>query len=140
MNFIEPLRVYVPNAEGRKHLGYLSAGSAIVSTGQPISSDTILCHYEGNVYGAENLSAFGDRACNAAGRLLENYPTIAKGAMNPSWLSEVGEVDYREEPLPPGYEHYPKHLIQRFQRGPRLTFIASGKNRADLAAWLDGGE
>ena len=53
--------------------------------------------YEGNLYGAENLRAFSERAKVAAGRLFTRAPTVARLAISPGEFAErfrvVGQID-----------------------------------------------
>lgn len=53
--------------------------------------------YEGNLYGAENLRTFSERAKVAAGRLFKRAPTVARLALSPGEFAErfrvVGQID-----------------------------------------------
>jgi hypothetical protein len=83
------LRVYVPAGE----LPWLAPGSAIV--GQPFG-DHVLADYEGNLYGAENIKTYADRALHAAGRHVwkgHGYPTVARRFLSASDLVEIGVYD-----------------------------------------------
>lgn len=56
-------------------------------------------HYEGNLYGAENLRTWEERLLHAAGRAYQNYPTTARMAMPESVALDhflvVGKLDYQ---------------------------------------------
>jgi len=54
----------------------IAKGSAVV--GQEYEQSGYLVYYENNLYGAENIRTFEDKAMLAAGRMEENYPTVAK--------------------------------------------------------------
>jgi hypothetical protein len=90
------LNVYVPHPESRlcKELAY---GSAIV--GLPLMSGSIRIYYEGNVVGASNLERYRDKAVQAAGRMLHNYPagypTRAREDVDPREVVEVGTIEPR---------------------------------------------
>jgi hypothetical protein len=57
----------------------------------------IRIYYEGNVIGAENLKRYRDRAAQATGRLLHNYPTgyptRAREDVDPREVVEIGVID-----------------------------------------------
>lgn len=56
-------------------------------------SDGII-YYEGNKYGASNLTRFTERLDVAAGRAIEKYPTVAKVKIErPHEFTVVGEWD-----------------------------------------------
>ncbi len=73
----------------------LAPGSALV--GIPREDGSALVYCEGNVYGAENLKEFGERAACAAGRLFARYPTTALANLSAERaaeeLVEVGTID-----------------------------------------------
>lgn len=54
-------------------------GSAIVAAGMLTipGSDYVKIYYEGNLYRASNQHRYEERLCNAWGRLVYRYPTIA---------------------------------------------------------------
>jgi hypothetical protein len=87
------LSVFVPHPESRL-CTQLSRGSAIV--GLPQRHGTIRILYEGNLFGAENLKRYRDRAAQAAARLVHNYPTgyptIAKADVDPREVIEIGTI------------------------------------------------
>src|SRR5712691_10459449 len=88
------LRLYVPHPESRL-CTELARGSAIV--GMPVASGQIRIFYEGNVIGADNLRRYRDRAVQAAGRMLHNYPagypTRAREDVDPREVVEIGAID-----------------------------------------------
>src|SRR5438445_6001675 len=91
-----PLRLslYVPHPESRL-CSELAKGSAIV--GLPLATGQIRIYYEGNVIGAENLKRYRDRAIQAAGRMLHNYPhgypTRAREDVDSREVVEVGAIE-----------------------------------------------
>lgn len=88
------LIIYVPHPESRlcKHLAH---GSAIV--GLPLASGAIRIYYEGNIIGASNLERYREKAVQAAGRMLHNYPngypTRAREDVDPREVVEVGTIE-----------------------------------------------
>ncbi len=130
----KPVTVYIPK-ENHPVFACLMPGSAIVADGQMVTPEDVLVYYEGNRYNDDALRAFGDRAVIAAGRLMERYPTIARGAFPVDLLLPVGTVELRKEEVPPEYRHYPKHVLKRFERRPRLTFIPFTAHAGALSAW-----
>lgn len=86
-----PLQVYVPVHPDR--LSLILKGSAIVSDGQ-LRDGQLLVYFEGNLYGAVNLQRFEDKMLQAAGRLVQKYPTVARCLMPVDQLMEVGTYDY----------------------------------------------
>jgi hypothetical protein len=53
---------------------------------------TIVVHFEGNIYGAENLRTFDQRVQHAADRLRTGYPTSARGTFPRHDFDVVGTV------------------------------------------------
>ena len=90
----ERLGVYVPHPESRL-CSELAKGSAIV--GLPLATGQIRIYYEGNVIGAENLKRYRDKAAQAAGRLIHNYPTgyptRAREDVDAREVVEVGTIE-----------------------------------------------
>ena len=88
------LTLYLPHPESRLS-SELAHGSAIV--GLPLATGQIRIYYEGNVIGAKNLTRYRDRAAQATGRLLHNYPTgyptRAREDVDPRELVEVGTIE-----------------------------------------------
>jgi hypothetical protein len=110
--------LYVPK-EGSSLQKSLARGSAIVAdasydTHQRLGGGMVIVHYEGNIYGAENLKEYPERVLSAAGRLRERYPT---SAMQGAYLKELIVI---------GSFHYPT-------RGLLI------ENREALQAWLGDG-
>jgi len=60
-------------------------------------TDRVLVYYEGNRYGAVNLTTFEERVLQAAGRLDKRYPTIAKGAWPAIEFDVVGTFSFSED-------------------------------------------
>lgn len=90
----ERLSVYVPHPESRL-CSELAKGSAII--GMPLATGQIRIYYEGNVIGADNLKRYRDRAAQAAGRMIHNYPsgypTRAREDVDPREVVEVGTIE-----------------------------------------------
>jgi hypothetical protein len=88
------LSLYVPHPESGL-CAALARGSAIV--GLPLASGQIRIYYEGNIIGAQNLNRYRDKAVQAAGRMLHNfpagYPTRAREDVDPREVLEVGAID-----------------------------------------------
>lgn len=73
--------VYVPNPDhqGGLQTSGIDPKSAIVGR-RMVGHDPespVLIYYEGNRYGAANIVTFADRCMLAAGRLIDNAPTVA---------------------------------------------------------------
>lgn len=86
------LTVFVP-AESAHLLAGVASGSAIVGGHLPAVAGWVCIDYEGDIYSSETLGRFANRANIAAGRHLENYPTIARRQVGRSELIAVGEFD-----------------------------------------------
>ena len=71
----------------------IAAGSGVVSRDPGEGAERVVCYYEGNLYGSEQMAGYADRVAIAAGRLLENYPTVAQGAFRLESLQLVGTYD-----------------------------------------------
>ena len=88
------LTLYLPHPESRLS-SELAHGSAIV--GLPLATGQIRIYYEGNVIGAKNLTRYRDRAAQATGRLLHNYPTgyptRAREDVDAREVVEIGVID-----------------------------------------------
>ena len=74
----------------------IAHGSGIVA--EESGPETLVLHYEGNIYGACNLGEFEQRILSAAGRKAYSYPTAAMMALPKTVAEEnfvvVGELDY----------------------------------------------
>jgi hypothetical protein len=88
------LSLYVPHPESRL-CTELAKGSAIV--GLPLATGQVRIYYEGNVIGADNLKRYRDRAIQAAGRMLHDYPagypTRAREDVDSREVVEVGTIE-----------------------------------------------
>jgi hypothetical protein len=82
------LTIYIPS--GRTPTG-IAPGSGIV--GRPQQDGQILCYYEGNLYGSENLKLYRERLMHAAGRMIQHAPTIAMMLLPSDALLAVGRYD-----------------------------------------------
>lgn len=80
------VRVYVP-ADG-EHV-YARARSAIVGREDEQSERTLIYYEDGQFAGG----TYADLAMRAAGRMVENYPTIAKALIETRRLHPVGWLD-----------------------------------------------
>jgi hypothetical protein len=69
-------------------------GSGIV--GRPRSgSEEVMVYFEGAVYDQANVRTLADRATQAAGRMIERYPTVARRVVSRDALTAVGTFDLR---------------------------------------------
>lgn len=84
---VESVSVYVPSGDGTLPI---AAGSGIVGIERGPWCDI---WFEGNLYGAVNLTRWVERVACAAGRMTENYPTSARMVVPSNWLRRVGEYD-----------------------------------------------
>lgn len=83
--------VYLPKG-GRRASADIARGSAIV--GRPdASSERVTIYFEGAIHGQENLRTLADRANQAAGRMIQRYPTTAMRAVPRDALMAVGTFD-----------------------------------------------
>lgn len=104
--------VYVPTVET-----VILRGSGIVGRlDSLVDGDPLLLYFEGNKFGDPgNFVTFADRCLHAAGRMIQRYPTIARGTWLQSEMLFIGYFDY--------------------ERG-RVTLEGMGSKVA-LARWLD---
>jgi hypothetical protein len=88
------LVLYVPHPESRL-CTELAHGSAIV--GLPLASGGVRIYYEGNTIGAVNLDRYRQKAAQAAGRMIHNYPagypTRAREDVDPREVVEIGNIE-----------------------------------------------
>ena len=75
----------------------IAPASAIIAAIDQSSPDRVLIHFEGNLYGAENLKTYESRIRQAAGRQVDRYPTTAKMVVARDQLVEVGRYDYAND-------------------------------------------
>ena len=75
----------------------IAPASAIVAAVDQAGHDRVLIHFEGNLFGAENLSTYESRIRQAAGRQVERYPTTAKMLVARDQLVQVGRYDYAND-------------------------------------------
>lgn len=86
-------------------------GSAIV--GVPGTPPYVEVAFEGNVYGAVNLTRFVERAASAAWRLWTDAPTVARRTVSPASLVSVGVYRTNGEiVLPEGGERRLRSWLQ----------------------------
>lgn len=85
------LAVYVPASEHLTHM--IAAGSGIVGSPAAHESRKVVIHYEGNLFGAENMQTFEQKVHHAAGRHVCAYPTIATAVVDEDQLHRVGSYD-----------------------------------------------
>lgn len=67
----------------------ISKGSGIVGR---FRENRLVVDYEGNLYGAENLTSFPDKVRHAFFRARDRYPTVARRTVDPSSFVVVGRV------------------------------------------------
>jgi hypothetical protein len=88
------LVLYVPHP-GSRLCTELAHGSAIV--GLPLASGGVRIYYEGNIIGAVNLDRYRQKAAQAAGRMIHNYPagypTRAREDVDPREVVEIGNIE-----------------------------------------------
>jgi len=94
------LTVLVPKP-GTAASARIDPGSGIVTLpahwDKRADTDPVLVYFEGNRYGAENMTTFEARVLQAAGRLDKHYPTIAFGAWPRSEFEVVGTFWFSED-------------------------------------------
>ena len=86
--------LFIPTKDA--NLG-IAPGSAIIAAVDQTGPDRVLIHFEGNLYGAENLKTYESRIRQAAGRQVDRYPTTAKMVVARDQLVEVGRYDYAND-------------------------------------------
>lgn len=91
------LNVYIPKPNSSA-ANLILPGSAIV--GAEERERRILCYYEGNAVGAQNLESFYERLRSASGRLITRYTTSAMAAFPADELQRVVTYDADREYLP----------------------------------------
>lgn len=74
----------------------IDSGSGIVTDATKIA-ERIEVYFEGNRFGAVNLRTFEERVKQAAGRLQQRYPTIARGFYAPSEFESVGTYTFSDD-------------------------------------------
>jgi hypothetical protein len=85
------LVVYVPDRGDVATEGIL-AGSGIIGSPLP-RAESVVVYYEGARYGQPEMRRLADRVFYAHGRLLNQYPTVARMAVRRDSLVEVGTFD-----------------------------------------------
>lgn len=103
---LQSVAIYIPVAGSRVNL-HVEPGSGLVGYLDP---DTLVFsgYMEGNRLGASNLERYEERIQQAAGRLFESYPTVARfwipEVEMPTNLIEVGHItrDYKVAFTRPG--------------------------------------
>jgi hypothetical protein len=86
--------VYLPTG-GDPVTADIVRGSAIVGRPQ-FGSAEVTVYFEGAIYDHENVRTLADRATQAAGRMIERYPTVAKRMILRDALVAVGTFDLRK--------------------------------------------
>lgn len=86
-----PFVVFVPQ-EGAVATRGILPGSGIVGAPNP-GAERVAVDYEGARYGQSEMSRLADRVFYAHGRLVEQYPTVARMAVRRDSLVEVGTFD-----------------------------------------------
>jgi hypothetical protein len=81
--------LYVPGDPRHCTVDAITPGSAIVARPEP-GGDTVEVYFEGNTRGASNIRTYADRAYHASDRMLQSYPTSAKGTVPRDALVVVG--------------------------------------------------
>jgi hypothetical protein len=86
------ISVFVPAPESRA-LASIKPGSGIVAQESEDLRPVVQIDYEGDLYNASNLVTFADRVKRAWQRQSEQYPTIARMAVDRGELCPVGWFD-----------------------------------------------
>lgn len=86
-----PYVVFVP-CEGDVATKGILPGSGIVGAPNP-GAERVAVDYEGARYGQSEMARLADRVFYAHGRLVEEYPTVARMAVRRHSLVEVGTFD-----------------------------------------------
>ncbi|WP_262030578.1 hypothetical protein [Microvirga sp. Mcv34] len=108
------LNVYTPKPESSA-ASLVLPGSAIV--GEAEQDGRILCYYEGNAIGSNDLESFYERLRRAAGRLVTKYPTTAMAAFPADELECVATFDAEREYLPSIKDY---RTLERWAQEPAL--------------------
>jgi hypothetical protein len=87
------LDILVPKV-GTPAAQVIRAGSGIVSAGEALPGGLILVYYEGNLYNMDDMLDFQSRVFQAADRLSQNYPTVARGMFPAVDFHRVGTFTY----------------------------------------------
>lgn len=88
------LAIYVPR-KGSHIEKTLAPGSGIVADADAARDGRVLCYYEGNLHGVKDMEAYAGKLKQAAGRLVQRYPTSAMAAYEVADLVRVGTYDAR---------------------------------------------
>jgi hypothetical protein len=86
-----PYVVFVPH-EGDVATRGILPGSGIVGAPLP-GAERVVVYYEGARYGQSEMARLADRVFYAHGRLVEEYPTVARMRLPRTSLVEVGTFD-----------------------------------------------
>lgn len=90
MQLDPPLTVYVPAASA---LPLILHGSGIVGSPAPEGNGRVRIDFEGDKYDSASIVTFADKVLIAAGRHVENYPTVARMHVRPTDLYAVATFD-----------------------------------------------
>lgn len=126
------LNILVPIA-GSHASQVIAPASAIVSNSEA-SGERILCHYEGNLFGAQNLNSYFQRLITAGGRLASNYPTAAMGEFDPEDFAVVGTFDWARQ----GVTHVVDAESLAVWAGEPIEDIAGTVYPAGQIDWAEG--
>ncbi len=99
---IHTFNLHVPAHPGSLISRTIAKGSAIVSNSDMPHQNGLrgfLIYYEGNIYGAANMTRFVERALSAAGRMRERYPTAAMMRAAAADLKQIGTFHYPSSTL-----------------------------------------
>ena len=72
----------------------IDVGSGVVASVPPVTTAEWLVYFEGNRFDVANMRAFSERVLHAAGRLDQQYPTIARGLFARDDFAVVGTFTY----------------------------------------------
>lgn len=81
----------------KTHTFNIAAGSGVVA--KEVQEGFMDVYFEGNLYGASNMQTIEERIYQAASRLFNKYPTVARMRLPKSivleYFDEIGQIDSR---------------------------------------------
>jgi len=95
------VNVYVPadDVEPNHAMTVIKPGSGIVGEPSTQHEGLMRVYFEGNLYGAPGLGSYHAKVRQAAGRMVERYPTIAQMHVDRDKLVYVGQYDTEADEL-----------------------------------------
>ncbi|EIF42872.1 hypothetical protein DOK_11846 [gamma proteobacterium BDW918] len=144
-----PIGVFIPRSPTTKALAHLKPGSAIVSDSTLLTGALIEVYYEGNIYGAENLMTFEEKALCATGRMIQRYPTTARSWVTSGSLIQVGHISVVQPmsaPVPESMAYLspsiarrilPPHLADALDPKPEPICVIHDKYLPAFRVWTN---